>query len=175
MNPRTGRHLTTAVTLLVLTLVLCGMAIWGWRQATAPFNTAKSTSPQSCSPAEITVIRFARPRDVQVSVFNAGHNSGLAGRTMTRLEMRGFEPGEVGNAPSGLKVRHVVVHTTKKDDPQAQLVAQQLGRHVRVIVTGKELGPGVDVFVGNHFHGLRKHAPRKVKLPKPIRQCVPVS
>lgn len=175
MNPRTGRHITTAVTLVVLMLVLGGMAVWGWQHVTAPFSAAPSSSTKSCSPSEITTIRFAHPSDVQVSVFNAGDRSGLAGRTMTQLENRGFQPGQVGNAPGHLKVRRALVYTTKKDDPEAALVAAQLGRHVRIVVTTKSLGPGVDVFVGNHFHGLRKHAPKRMKLSKPIKQCVPVS
>ena len=175
MNPATGRHITTAVTLVVLTLVLGGMAVWGWQHVTAPFSASPSSSTRSCSPAEITTIRFAHPSDVQVSVFNAGDRSGLAGRTMSQLENRGFRPGQVGNAPGHLKVRRAVVHTTKKDDPEAKLVAVQLGRHVRIVVTKKSLGPGVDVFVGNHFHKLRKHAPQRIKLPEPIKQCVPVS
>lgn len=175
MNPRTGRHLTTGITLVVLVLVLGGMAVWGWRHVTAPFGAQKTSATQACSPAEITRIRFVRPTDVQVSVFNAGNNSGLAGRTMTRLETRGFKPGVVANAPARMHVRRVVVHTTKKHDPAARLVALQLGRHVPVVVTRQRGGPGVDVYVGDRFRTLVRHAPQKVKLRKPIEQCVPVA
>lgn len=174
MSPLAARRLTTGATMAVLVLVLCGMAVWGWRHATAPLDSSPTASSQSCSPSEITTISFVRPADVQVSVYNAGHESGLAGRTMTRLERRGFRPGEVGNAPASMRVKRAVVHTTRKDDPAAELVARQLGKHTRVVVTGRANGPGVDVFVGNRFRGLARHAPDKVRLPKPKHECVPV-
>lgn len=174
MSPRAGRHLTTGATLAVLVLVLVGMAVWGWQHVTAPFASGQPSAQQSCTPAEITTVHFLRPADVQVSVYNAGHNSGLAGRTMNRLQARGFQPGEVGNAPGRMHLKRALVRTTKKHDPAAELVAGQLGKHVRVVVVRKPGGPGVDVFLGNRFHKLQRHAPTKVRLPKPIRQCVPV-
>ena len=174
MNPISGRHLTTGITLAVLLLVLAGMGIWGWRHATAPIKGAQASSEQTCSPAEITKTRFVRPSDVRVSVYNAGDKSGLAGRTMNHLEGRGFQPGEVGNAPKSLHVHRAVVHTTTKNDPAAKLVARTLGKHVRVVVTKKAGGPGIDVFVGNHFKKLVKHPPKKAKLPKPVEECVQV-
>jgi hypothetical protein len=174
VNPVAGRHLTTGITLTVLVLVLAGMAVWGWRHATAPIKGTQASSQQTCSPAEITRTRFVRPSDVRVSVYNAGDRSGLAGRTMNHLEGRGFQPGEVGNAPKSVHVRRAVVHTTSKHDPAAKLVARTLGKHVRVVVTRKAGGPGIDVIVGNHFKKLAKHPPKKVRLPKPVEECVPV-
>ena len=174
MNPVTGRRVTTGVTMTALFLVLCGMAFWGWQHLTAPVEGAAASSSQSCSPSEITTTRFVRPADVQVSVFNAGDNSGMAGRTMNRLEQRGFRPGQVGNAPAGMHVKRVVVHTTHKNDPAAELVSRQLGKHTRVVVTARRGGPGIDVFIGNKFHKLRKHAVGKVRLPKPQHDCVRV-
>lgn len=174
MNPVAGRHLTTGITLAVLVLVLAGMGIWGWRHATAPIEGTQASSERTCTPAEITRTRFVRPPDVRVSVYNAGDKSGLAGRTMNHLEGRGFQPGEVGNAPKSVHVRRAVVHTTTKHDPAATLVARTLGKHVRVVVTRKAGGPGIDVIVGNHFKKLAKHSPKKVRLPKPVKECVPV-
>jgi hypothetical protein len=174
VSPVSGRHLTTGITLLVLVLVLGGMAAWGWHHVTAPLDGSEASSKQTCSPAEITKTRFVRPPDVQVSVYNAGDKSGLAGRTMNHLEGRGFQPGEVGNAPASVHARRAVVHTTTKDDPSAKLVARTLGKHVRVVVTSKVGGPGIDVFVGNHFRKLARHAPKKIKLRKPVKECVPV-
>lgn len=174
MNRSTGRHLTTGVTMLVLLGVLCGMAVWGWQHITAPVQGQVASAQHTCSPAETTTIRFVRPQDVEVSVFNAGDRSGLAGRTMMQLERRGFKPGQVANAPSRMHVRRAVVHTTKRHDPAARLVARHLGRRVRVVVARRKSGPGINVFVGNHFRRLARHAPRRVRLPKPITQCVPV-
>ncbi len=172
MTQLSRRHLTTGVTLLVLVLVLCGMAVWGWRHATAPIAGQQASSEQGCPPGDLTRTRFLRPTSVTVSVFNAGNNSGLAGRTMNRLEGLGFQPGQVGNARATMHVHRAVVHTTRKQDPAAKLVARNLGKHVRIVVTGNTAGPGVDVFVGNHFHHLPKHPPKKVRLAKPVRQCV---
>ena len=52
---------------------------------------------------------------------------------------------------------------------------EPLGRGTRVEVTKTDLGPGVDVLVGNKFQGLDKKAPKQIRLPKPVETCVEVS
>ncbi len=37
-----------------------------------------------------------------------------------------------------------------------------------------DLGPGVDVLVGNRFRSIDRSAPRRLKLPKPVETCVNV-
>jgi hypothetical protein len=169
----TGRHLTTGITLVVLVMVLGGMAVWGVKAALAPLPS-QSASKDSCSQQEKEVKQFLKRGDVQVSVFNAGTRSGLAGQTLDQIEGAGFVPGNAGNAPRSAQVRRAVVWTTENDDSSARLVALALGHGTRVEVTRTDLGPGIDVLVGNKFRGLDKKAPKKIRLPKPVETCVQV-
>ena len=79
------------------------------------------------------------------------------------LTARGFIAGETGNAPGDLgSVRFVRILAPKRNDPAAQLVARQFGPRTLVQPTAQDLGPGVDVIVGDKFAGLVK-APRQLK------------
>jgi hypothetical protein len=103
-----------------------------------------------------------RSRDVTVSVFNAGTRSGLAAETLDSLVSRRFIAGDVGNAPRRMSgVSFVRVLAPRKNDPAARLVALQFGRDTFIEKTRTDLGPGVDVIVGNDFRGLVK-APRSI-------------
>ncbi len=170
----TGRRITTAVTLTVLCVLLVAMAVVGFKAVTAPVPGFEA-GEEECSAVEKDVKKFVTRREVQVSVFNASDRSGLAGRTLDRLVERGFKPGNPGNAPDGVKVRRAVVWTTDEDDSSALLVARNLGSGVRVIVTEQDLGPGIDVLIGNKFKRLPKKAPRRVPLPAPVETCVDVN
>jgi hypothetical protein len=66
-----------------------------------------------------------------------------------------------------------VVWTTEEDDSAAKLVAASLGRRTKIEITKTDLGPGVDVIVGNKFKGIRK-SPKKIRLADPVEKCVPV-
>ena len=107
-------------------------------------------------------------------MFNAGTRSGLAGQTLDQVEAPGSPAGNAGNAPRSAQVRRAVVWTTQPNDSSARLVALALGpRHPR---RGHrtDLGPGVDVLVGNRFRGLARKAPEQIRLPKPVETCVKV-
>lgn len=169
----TGRRLTTGITLVVLVIVLGGMAVYGVKSALAPLPGG-SSSKKPCSEAEKQVKDFLKRGEVQVSVFNAGSRSGLAGQTLDKLEAAGFKAGNAGNAPGSAQVRRAVVWTTQPNDYSARLVAASLGRGTRIEVTETDLGPGIDVLVGNKFRGLDRKAPQQVRLPKPISTCIQV-
>ena len=168
-----GRRITTAVTLVVLLLVLAGMAAYGFKQLTAPLPDGPSAEP-TCSEAEKQVQAFLKRSEVQVSVFNAGTREGLAGTTLEKVVDSGFRAGNAGNAPKSAEVRRAVVWTTEPDDPAAKLVAQAFGRRTQIEVTETDLGPGIDVLVGNKFQGLNPRAPKRIKLPDPVETCVQV-
>jgi LytR cell envelope-related transcriptional attenuator len=168
-----GRSVTTAVTLVVLLVVLGGMAVYGFREFTAPLPNPPSAE-QTCSGAEKQVKKVLRRGEVQVSVFNAGTRRGFAGSTLEQAEEAGFRAGNAGNAPTSAQVRRAVVWTTEADDPAAKLVALAFGRRTRVQVTEADLGPGVDVLVGDRFPGLDPKAPRQIPLPAPVETCIPV-
>ena len=170
------RHLTAALTLAVLVGVIAVGAAVGWNALTASFPTSLSPSPSApaCTNRLVDAGKSLRSSDVTVSVFNAGSRPGLAERTLAALTARGFQPGQVGNAPSGAPVRTAQVWTKTKGDAESRLVALQFGRKTKVHLTNIDLGPGVDVLVGDSFHGLAK-APRLLKVHKPEKVCLPVS
>jgi len=169
----TGRRITTTVTLVVLLVVLGAMAIFGFRAATSPLPGGLSEK-KPCSKAEQKVQAFIKRSEVQVSVFNAGKREGLASTTLEKVEAAGFRAGNAGNAPKSAEVRRAVVWTTKPDDAAAKLVAQTFGRRTKVKVTDADLGPGLDVLVGDKFKGLNTKAPKRIRLKAPIETCVPV-
>ena len=170
------RHLTTAVTLLVLVSILVLGVVLGVKTLFAPLpgsDKATATPSPSCSPKTVRKGQRIRSTQVQVSVFNGGTRSGLADETMRLLARRGFTQGDVGNAPSDAKVTRVRVLTTEKNDMAATLVARQFGRTTRVIVTETDLGPGIDVIVGNKFGKLAK-AKRVLVAQSSSSVCVPL-
>jgi hypothetical protein len=159
---RTG---LAGITFLVLFGILALGAVVGWRAVSAPVPGATEATPSagpSCRRG-LSAGDVVRTGDVTVSVFNAGNRSGLADQTLSELTARGFISGEVGNAPGDVgDVRFVRVLAPSRNDPAAQLVARQFGPQTLVQPTKEDLGPGVDVIVGDRFAGLVK-APRRLK------------
>lgn len=168
------RHVTTALTMLVLVGVLVLALLLGAKALFAPLPAKKagdtSASP-TCAATKLKKGQKIKAEQVVVSVFNAGSRGGLAGQTLKELSRRGFGEGSAGNAPSDVTVRRVQVWTTKENDPAARLVALQFGPHTPVKVTSTDLGPGVDVIVGDGLHGLR-HAPASLVVKKPQKVCL---
>jgi hypothetical protein len=171
------RHLTTAITLLVLVGILVLGVILGVNTLLAPLpgdsSPAAEPSP-TCTTQTVKKGQRIRATQVQVSVFNAGTRAGLADKTMGLLTARGFKKGTVGNASSAKRVKKVQVWTTRPNDPAAKLVARQFGRSTVVHQTKTDLGPGVDVVVGNAFHKLVK-AKHVLVVRKSSSVCVPVA
>jgi hypothetical protein len=167
------RALTSAVTLTCLMGVLVLMAVWGVKAATAPVpgDSTPAADGPSCSSADQKVTKYVRRGDVTVSVYNSGETSGRAQSTMDLLEKAGFKVGEVTNAPAGLKAERAAVYSTKADDPAAELVARALGKGTQVVHSDEDLGPGVDVVIGDKFKRLDPKAPKRLPLPKPVVTC----
>ncbi|MEO5710991.1 MAG: LytR C-terminal domain-containing protein [Nocardioidaceae bacterium] len=173
----TRRHVTTAVTLLVLVAILVLGVTFGAKKLFEPLpgdNAAATATPSpTCSTKTVRKGQRIRSRQVQVSVFNGGTRSGLADSTMAMLRARDFTAGSIGNAPDDVKAKRVRVFTTEKGDLAAQLVARQFGRRTKVTVTDKDLGPGIDVVVGNSFDQLSP-ARHVIVVKKSSSVCVPV-
>jgi hypothetical protein len=152
------RHLTTAITLLVLVGILVLGVVLGVNALFAPLpnETPAATPSPTCTVKAVKKGQRIVPRQVQVSVFNGGTRGGLAGGTMQALASRGFKRGKVGNAPTGTTVKWVQVWTTLPNDDSARLVARQFGRETKVRVTRTDLGPGIDVVVGDALGKLAK-------------------
>ncbi|MFL6023069.1 MAG: LytR C-terminal domain-containing protein [Marmoricola sp.] len=154
--------LTAPLSLAAAALAVLVMALWGINALTAPFkNDSTTTTSTDCSKPSHHTIKRA---DVTVSVYNAGKRQGRAGVALDQLETAGFNPGAVGNAPKGFQVQVAVVRTTKTVHPDATLVARAFGPHVPVVVTSVDLGPGVDVIIGDKFLKLNAKAPRLVRV-----------
>jgi hypothetical protein len=170
-----GRHVTTAVTLVILVGILAGGLWLGSRAFLAPLPGDDATdAPPSCSPRAVKQGQRIAPRQVQVSVFNAGTRAGLAGDTLDRLARRGFRKGEAGNAPPESRVKVAQIWTTQRNDAAARLVARQFARPPKVRVVTTDLGPGVDVVVGDDFTKLGKVV-RAIVVKRPSSACLPGS
>ena len=169
----TRRGLTSAVTLVCLMGVLVVMAVWGVKSATAPLpgKAAPATKDPTCASDDQQVAKYVRRGDVTVSVYNSGNTAGRAQSTMDQLERAGFKVGEVNNAPTGLKAERAAVYSTKTDDPAAELVARALGKGTQVVRTDEDLGPGVDVVIGDKFKRLDPKAPKRMPLATPVVTC----
>ena len=169
-----GRHVTTAVTLLVLLGILVFGVAYGVKSLVEPIGqNAPAASPTpTCTSETVKKGKKLSARQVQVSVFNAGSTAGLADKTMLMLQQRGFVKGDIGNAPAGTKLKRVRVWTTKNNDPTAALVARQFGPKTPVMVVKRDLGVGVDVLVADGLSGLKK-ARTKVKVTSDVSFCAP--
>ena len=169
--------MTTAITLVVLVGVLVVGVVVGMRSLFAPVTgekeAASGTTP-SCDATKVKKGQRLSTRQVQVSVYNAGSRSGLADTTMGDLVERGFTKGRVGNAPADSGVKRVQVWTTDENDPAARLVARQFGRDTKVRFVDDDLGPGVDVLVGDNLRSLSK-AVRSVVVTSSSSACRPSS
>ena len=162
MSRRTG---LAGITFIVLLAILGIGTLVGWHAVSQPIPGLSSEEPSAKPSCNDGLARgdLVSTTDVTVSVFNAGRRSGLADQTLGQLTARGFTAGDVGNAPETVRdVKFVRVLAPRKNDPAAQLVALQFGPQTLVQPTDQDLGPGVDVIVGDRFVGLAK-APRKIK------------
>ena len=162
----TGRHVTTAVTLVVLCMILVVAAVVGFNALFAPLpgdDEPAAAPSESCAVEPVKEGRRLRSRQVVVNVFNAGTRAGLAGTTMDALRARGFRGGTIGNAPDGTKVRRVQVWVAAGEEDAGRLVARQFGRRTPVKTQDDDAVDGIDVVVGNQLRSL-KPAPRSVKV-----------
>jgi LytR cell envelope-related transcriptional attenuator len=170
------RELTSAVTMAALVAILALGAVWGWRSLFAPVpdaDTAAGEPTPTCTTEQISAGQRIRSTQVRVSVYNNSTRSGLAGSTLEKLLNRGFIAGEAGNAPADANVRRVEVWSTVENDPRARLVARQFGKNVKVRFSDEDLGPGIDVIVGDRYQDLVK-APRAQKVRQDQEICVPI-
>jgi hypothetical protein len=172
MSPK----LRSAITLVVLIIVLLLGLVWGWTRLVEPLPGLSGDPDEPLEPAcsVRTVAKGERvaPDQVTVSVFNAGTTDGLATKTMEQLQRRGFAPGETGNAPQA-NVDRVEVWAEETRNAAVRLVTSYLGRSVKVRTPkGEALGVGVVVVVGDDFRRVRP-GDRFVRARGEIEICSP--
>lgn len=166
----TGRHVTTAITMLVLCMILVIAGVVGFNALFAPLpgsDEPVATPSESCAVEPVKEGRRLRSRQVVVNVFNAGNRGGLAGTTMDALRQRGFRGGTIGNAPDGTKVRRVQVWIAEGEEDAGRLVARQFGPKTPVLTPDDDIVAGIDVVVGNGFRAL-KRAPRSIRVEREV-------
>ena len=155
---------TSAATLAVLS-VLCLLALLFGISALSsdlPDDPIVETPDATCVDQEITAGAKVRPADVMVSVFNGGTRSGVASKTMSTLQIRGFTAGKTDNDRDA-RVKRVEVRGDP-DNPAVQLVAAQFGPDTRINDESRNIGSssnpsselGVVVVIGDDFEKLAK-------------------
>jgi hypothetical protein len=170
VSPRAIARLKALATFIVLGVVLLIGVTWAWAAITEPFPEREPTPP--CVTTVIRAGEPLRPGAITISVLNAGGEEGLARQTMDDFTRRGFDEGELANAPGGTKVTRAQVWTTDRTNPAARLVRSYLGRTVKVVE--RDGGqPGINVVVGPGFTGVGKGLARIV-LKEEASVCGPV-
>ncbi len=170
----TTRHLTTAVTMAVLCVIVVIAGVIGFNSLFAPLPGAEEDSSAAASPSceapSVTKRVRLRSDEVTVNVFNAGTRSGLAGATVDSFRARGFQGGLIGNAPADTSVRRAQVWIAEGEEDAGRLVARQLGPRTPVVTRDEDLGDGIDVVVGNGFRALVR-APRTIVVKVDASGC----
>jgi hypothetical protein len=141
--------LKSALTLVVLALLVVVAAVWGWAALTEPFPEEAPVA--ICEDATVSAGSEVRRDQIVVSVFNGSGRSGLAGATSAQLTERGFVAGDVGDAPQPAATTQI--WAADPTNPAVELVRQQFKK--AKVVTGDALGVGVVVVVGEKFKALR--------------------
>lgn len=165
----------TTLTMLVLLALLVAGGWYGWQELTGgsdplaePTPTPESTETPSaeCStPAPVTF----RADEVKLSVFNAGAPGGTATAVFGGLTERGFQEGEVGDAPDSVQVDGTVIWARSPRSEEVRLVQAQF-EDARVLERSAPLGPGVNVLVGADFSPLVEGAPDRIRR-QPAEVC----
>ncbi len=158
----------TTITMLLLILLVVGAGWYGYNQLVAPADPTDNSS--RCTEKQIAKDGQLRAGEVTVNVYNAGDLSGLAGKTLSTFQRRGFRPGVSENAPGRLKVRKAVIYGSKANQADVRLVRKQFRDKVRV-VRRPNLAEGVDVVVGTQFGGISRKAPTSLKIKAKKNAC----
>jgi hypothetical protein len=172
-----SRHVTTAVTMLVLVAILVLGVVVGARELFAPLPGGAGSADEptavaspSCDPEAVQPGARLTSRQVTVNVYNAGSRAGLAGQTLDTLSTRGFRAGETGNVEA--RVRRVQVWVVDGEEAAGRLLARNFGPRVpvRTVKPGDDLGDGVDVVVGDRLGALARPV-RAVKVKTDQQVC----
>lgn len=161
--------LRSLATLLVLCAILLVATVWGWQAATKPVPS--SEPPPLCMSTTVQAGDKVFTDQVVVSVYNGSNRNGLAGATMEQLEERGFVAGDSANAPK--QIKGVEIWSDEPRSAAVRLVAKQFKK--AKVVSGEELGRGVNVVVGSRFKTLRKKEITSVTAPEDFTFCSPPS
>lgn len=110
---------------------------------------------------------------VMVNLYNGSNRAGLANRVKINLERRGFLGGLAVNNPGSLKTKNVMILTSTPDDPKVKLVRAQFRGPVTTTAPDFKIENGISVLIGSDYKGLKRDAPSKFVVKKPVSVCVP--
>ncbi len=172
-DTRVNPGVRTALTLVVLVVLLVVGVLVGWTQLTKPLGAPdlSAEEPPACVDRVVEAGSKIGPGDVTVSVYNGGTQDGLAGRTLEKLANRGFGIGESGN--SQVRVPRIQVWA-EEPSPAVFLVRTHLGKKPGdvTVVRRAGLGPGVTVVVGDNWSGMKKGR-RQLPVDEDVTICSP--
>ncbi len=166
-------HMRTTLTMLALLAILVAGGWYGWQELigggtdpsaepTATPESTESPSAECSTPAPVTF----RVDEVTLSVFNAGAPGGTATAVFGGLTERGFQEGEVGDAPDAVQVDGTVIWARSPRSEEVRLVQAQF-EQARVLERSAPLGPGVNVLVGADYSPLVEDAPDRIRRQPP--------
>ena len=140
----------------VLVLVGLGYGIVSLVRGSGEPDAAAEPEPTP-SPCETVLVpageTLPEPASVTVNVYNATSTSGLASKTATALEDRGFAVGKVANDPADREITGVAeIRFGPKGAEEAQLVLLYVPG--AELVELKRKGQKVDLAMGDAFAGL---------------------
>lgn len=159
----------TAVTMLVLSLIILIAAVWGWHALTAPIPQAAVEKCESTTVAAGETL----PRElVAVSVLNASGANGLGSKTMDALVDRGFAAGSIDDAPAGTEAKGIEIWSDDPKNPAVELVRRQFTKATVKTKTHGEAS-GVVVVVGKQPAKLKKAGPESIKVTAKATVCAP--
>jgi hypothetical protein len=138
----------TLIALVVITLVMLFLGLH-WARQSLP-DLASYGADSACVDTRVEAGQKLHPRDVLVSVFNAGQKSGTASATMRSLEKRGFVAGDTGNTSVAGGVKGVEIWGDPAN-PAAILVGKQFGAGTQIVTGHEQLGDGVVVVIGDNM------------------------
>jgi hypothetical protein len=153
-RPRWLEVLLISVAVLVVLGVGLGIASLIRGGSSSPEAEESSPSPTPCVTTLVTPAEaLPKPDRVKVNVYNATDTSGLASKTATEVEERGFQVGKVDNDPVGRPITGVAeIRFGPKGASQADLVLIYVPGAVLVELDRK--GRAVDLAVGDGFTSL---------------------
>ena len=166
-----ARQLTTGITLLILVGILTVGFFYGLDKFLEPIGEDPPTAAPTTSCSTVEKGQRLRSRQVVVNVLNGGTRAGLAGSTLNSLARRGFQPGEVGNAPSN-RVQRVQVWITNGEKSAGRLVALNFGPRTPVVKRKDVVEGGVDVVVADGFVELAERR-KTIRVRKALEVCPP--
>lgn len=155
----------------VLVVVGVGFAVVSLvRGPGEPASEEASATPTPCVTETVAAgTLLPEPAKVKVNVYNATATSGLASKTASALEKRGFVVGQVDNDPVGKPITGVA---QIRYGPKAEAQAQVLLLYVpgAQLVPLERKGKKVDLSTGDAFTGLatEQQVNDALALPTPV-------